>query len=346
MEFKAQVIAAFLNGEIEGNADVAVTSVAKIEEATPGTLAFLANPKYTPYLYTTKASIVLINKDLQLEQPVSCTLIRVENAYGAFASLLDLYQQAKGQKSGISPQAFIEDSAKLGEDAYVGPFAYIGENVTIGKNAKIYPHAYIGDNATIGDNVTIYAGVKVYHECILGNHVTIHAGTVIGADGFGFAPNADNEYKKVAQIGNVILEDYVEIGANSCVDRATMGSTIIRKGVKLDNLIQIAHNVEVGKNTVIAAQSGVAGSVKVGENCMFGGQTGISGHITVANGVKLTAQTGVSNSLKKEDQIYSGTPAIESRTFQRSSVHYKNLNEMATQIRELKKELEALKAGK
>lgn len=346
MEFKAQIIAAFLNGEIEGDADVAVTNVAKIEEATPGTLAFLANPKYTPYLYTTKASIVLINKDLQLEQPVSCTLIRVTDAYSAFASLLELYQNAKAQKSGISSQAFIESSAKVGEDAYVGPFAYIGENVTIGKNAKIYPHAYIGDNVTIGDNATIYSGVKIYHECVLGNHVTIHASTVIGADGFGFAPSADNQYKKIPQIGNVILEDYVEVGANSCIDRATMGSTIIRKGVKLDNLIQIAHNVEVGQNTVIAAQSGVAGSVKIGANCMFGGQTGVSGHITVADGVKLTAQTGVSNSLKKENHIYGGTPAIEMSNFHRSSIHYKNLPALATLVNQLKKEIEALKANK
>jgi UDP-3-O-[3-hydroxymyristoyl] glucosamine N-acyltransferase len=346
MEFKAQIIAAFLNGEIEGDADATVTTVAKIEEATPGTLAFLANPKYNHHLYTTKASIVLINKDLQLEQPVSCTLIRVADAYAAFASLLELYQNAKLQKVGISAQACIEPSAKVGEDAYVGPFAYIGENVTIGKNAKIYPHAYIGDNTVIGDNAIIYSGVKIYHECVLGNNVTIHASSVIGADGFGFAPSAANQYKKIPQIGNVVLEDYVEIGANACIDRATMGSTIIRKGVKLDNLIQVAHNVEVGENTVIAAQSGVAGSSKVGANCMFGGQVGIAGHLTIANGVKLAAQTGVNNSLKVEDQILMGYPAIDIRSFQRSSIVFKNLPDLAKQVSELRKEIAALKANK
>lgn len=346
MEFKAQIVASFLNGEIEGDAEVSVNTVSKIEEAEAGALAFLANPKYTPYLYTTKASIVLINKDLQLEQPVSCTLIRVADAYSAFASLLELYQSAKGQKSGVSPQAFIEPSAKVGPDAYIGPFAYIGENVTIGKNAKIYPHVYIGDNVTIGDDVTIYSGVKIYHECQLGNFVTIHASSVIGADGFGFAPSADNQYKKIPQIGNVVLEDYVEIGANACVDRATMGSTYVRKGVKLDNLVQVAHNVDVGSNTVIAAQSGIAGSVKIGANCMFGGQVGISGHIHIADGVKLSAQTGVSNSLKKENNIYGGTPAIDIINFQRSSIVYKQLPSLIKQIAQLQKELDALKANK
>lgn len=344
MEFTAQIIAAFLNGEIEGDADATVATVAKIEEATPGSLAFLANPKYTHYLYTTGATIVLINKDLELEQPVSSTLIRVADAYGAFASLLELYQSSKPQKTGVSAQACIEPSSKLGDDAYVGPFAYIGENVTIGKNAKIYPHVYIGDNTVIGDNASIFAGVKIYHECVIGNNVTIHAGSVIGADGFGFAPSADNQYKKIAQIGNVILEDYVEIGANACVDRATMGSTIIRKGVKLDNLIQVGHNAEVGENTVVAAQSGIAGSSKVGSNCMFGGQVGISGHITIANGVKLAAQTGVNNSLKIEDQILMGSPAMEVRSYQRSFVGYKNLPNLAKQVNEIKKELESLKA--
>jgi UDP-3-O-[3-hydroxymyristoyl] glucosamine N-acyltransferase len=346
MEFKAQIIAAFLNGEIEGDADATVTTVAKIEEATPGTLAFLANPKYNHYLYTTKATIVLVNKDLQLEQPVSCTLIRVADAYAAFASLLELYQNAKKQKVGVSTQACIEPSAKIGEDAYVGPFAYIGENVTIGNNAKIYPHVYIGDNTVIGDNATIYSGVKIYHECVLGNSVTIHASSVIGADGFGFAPSAANQYKKIPQIGNVVLEDYVEIGANACIDRATMGSTIIRKGVKLDNLIQVAHNVEVGENTVMAAQSGVAGSTKIGENCMFGGQVGIAGHITIANGVKLAAQTGIGNSLKFEDQILMGAPGIDIRNFQKSTIVFKNLPDLAKQVSELKKEIAALKANK
>lgn len=346
MEFKAQVIAAFLNGEIDGDAEVSVSNVAKIEEATPGTLAFLANPKYNQFLYTTKASIVLVNKDLQLEQPVSCTLIRVADAYSAFASLLELYQNAKLSKEGISPQAVIEPSAKFGEGAYVGALAYIGENVIVGKNAKIYPHVYIGDNVTIGDNVMLFAGAKIYHECVIGNNVTVHAGSVVGADGFGFAPSSANEYKKVPQIGNVILEDYVEIGANACIDRATMGSTIIRKGVKLDNLIQVAHNVEVGENTVIAAQSGVAGSTKVGANCMFGGQVGIAGHITIANGVKLAAQTGVNNSLKTENQIYMGAPAIEFKNFQKSSIVFKGLPELAKQVSELKKEIEALKGNK
>lgn len=342
MEFSAQAIATFLGGQVEGNPDIKVNTVAKIEEGKPGALSFLSNPKYEKYIYETQSSVVLVNSDLVLEQEVSCTLIRVPNAYESFAKLLDLVNQAKGAKTGIHKQAAIEESAKIGEDTYIGAFAYIGENVTIGKNTKIYPNSYIGDNAKVGGNCTIYAGVKIYDECVIGNNCIVHAGAVIGSDGFGFAPQPDGSYHKIPQIGNVVLEDFVEVGANTTIDRATMGSTIIRKGAKLDNLIQIAHNVDVGENTVIAAQTGIAGSTKIGKNCMFGGQVGIIGHISIADGVKLSAQTGISNSVKKPGEVLIGSPAMSAGQFHRSFVLFRNFPEIRKEIDGIKRRLDAI----
>lgn len=337
MEFTAKSIAEFLQGSVEGNPDVKVSTVAKIEEGKPGALSFLSNPKYSKYLYTTQSSVVLINKDFILEGTTASTLIRVPNAYEAFAKLLNLVTSLQKRKSGVHPQTSIESTAKLGKDNYIGAFACIGENVVLGDNVQIYPHVIVGDNVTIGDGVILYAGVKVYNDCVIGKNCIVHAGAVIGSDGFGFAPQTDGSYQKIPQIGNVILEDNVEVGANTTIDRATMGSTIIRKGVKLDNLIQIAHNVEVGKNTVIAAQSGIAGSTKVGKNCMFGGQVGVSGHITVADGVKLSAQTGVPNSIKDENEIMIGTPAMSSKKFGRSFVVFKKLPDLQRDVENLKR---------
>ena len=340
MEFSAKQIADLLEGEIEGKSDVIVNNISKIEEGKVGTLAFLANPKYTPYIYTTKASIVLVNKSFKAEKPISATLIRVKDAYQAFASLLEIYQQYKNNKVGISDKATIEASAKIGEDVYIGTGVYIGENVVIGNYTKIYPNSYIGDNTIIGEEVTIFSGVNIYSDIIIGNSCTLHSGVVIGSDGFGFAPQNDAEFKKVPQIGNVIIEDNVEIGANTTIDRATIGSTIIRKGVKLDNLIQVAHNVEIGENTVIAAQTGIAGSTKIGKNCMIGGQVAIAGHITVANNVKAGARTGIAQAVKKEGVILQGIPAMEIRSFYRSSAVFKILPEMKRQLDKLSKKIE------
>ena len=277
MEFNAATIAGFLKGEIEGNPEIKVNTIAKIEEGHAGALSFLANPKYEHYIYTTKSSVVLVNKSFVPSAKIEATLIRVENAYDAFASLLRLVDQARPRKKGIHPASVIEATATVGSDVYIGPFAYVGENAVIGDGSAVYPHVYVGDNTRIGKNTTLNPGVKVYHECVIGDNCIIHAGSVIGSDGFGFAPQSDNEYMKIPQLGNVILEDHVELGANVTIDRATMGSTIIRKGVKLDNLIQIGHNVEVGDNTVMAAQTGISGSTKIGKNCMFGGQVGLAG---------------------------------------------------------------------
>ncbi len=336
MEFTAIQIADFLNGEIEGDRDVKVHTVSKIEEAGKGSLTFLANPAYTAYIYTTHASIVLVNKDFKPETTLNCTLIKVENAYNALASLLNLYQQSKPQKKGISPLAAISSSAALGEDIYVGEFTVIGENVSIGNNVKIYPQSYIGDNVTILDNSILYAGVKIYENCSIGKDCTIHSGSVIGADGFGFAPQSDNNYMKIAQIGNVILEDHVEIGANTTIDRATMGSTVIKKGVKLDNLIQVAHNVSIGENTVIAAQTGIAGSSKVGKNCMIGGQVGISGHISIGDDVKIAAQSGLSSSVR-EKKIIMGAPGFDHDKYIKAYIHFRNLEKIVKRIDELEK---------
>lgn len=343
MEFTAATIAGFLKGEIEGNPDTKVNTIAKIEEGHEGALSFLANPKYEHYIYTTASSVVLVNKEFIPTAKIDATLIRVENSYEAFASLLRLVDQARPRKKGIHPSAIIESSATVGSDVYIGPFAYIGENCIIGDGCSLYPHVYIGDNTKIGINTTINPGVKIYHECVIGQGCIIHAGSVIGSDGFGFAPQSENEYMKIPQLGNVILEDFVEIGANVTIDRATMGSTIIHKGVKLDNLIQIGHNVEVGENTVMAAQTGIAGSTKVGKNCMFGGQVGISGHIRIANGSKIGAQGGILGDIKEENTAIIGSPAFEIKQFLKSSVIFRRLPDLKTKIDTLEKEVELLK---
>ena len=318
MEFTAATIAEFLKGEIAGDPDTKVNTVAKIEEGHEGALSFLANPKYEHYLYTTDSSIVLVNSDFVPSGKVRATLIKVRNSYEAFASLLILVEKSKPKKKGIHPTAIIENSAVIGSDVYIGAYSYIGENCRIGDGTRIYPHVFIGDETTVGKNCLIYAGAKIYHECIIGNNCILHAGSVIGSDGFGFAPQSETEFMKIPQIGNVILEDNVEIGANSAVDRATMGSTIIRKGVKIDNLIQIGHNVEIGENTVMAGQSGVAGSTKIGRNCMFAGQVGIAGHLKVADGTKAGAQAGIAGDIKEENSTILGSPAIDYKTMAES----------------------------
>jgi UDP-3-O-[3-hydroxymyristoyl] glucosamine N-acyltransferase len=343
MEFTATTIAGFLNGEIEGNPDIKVNTIAKIEEGIEGALSFLANPKYEHYIYETKSSVVLVNRSFVPSASIGATLIRVENSYEAFASLLRLVDQARPRKKGIHPAAIIETSAKVGSDVFIGPYAYIGENCIIGDGCSIYPHVYIGDNTRLGNNCTLNPGVKIYHDCLLGEGCIIHAGSVIGSDGFGFAPQSDNEFMKIPQLGNVVLEDHVEIGANVTIDRATMGSTIIRKGVKLDNLIQIGHNVEVGENTVMAAQTGISGSTKIGKNCMFGGQVGLAGHLKIADGTKIGAQGGILGDVKEENTVILGSPAIELKQYLRSTVVFKKLPEMKVKIDSLEKEIESLK---
>jgi len=343
MEFTAAAIAGFLHGEIEGNPDILVNTIAKIEEGQIGALSFLANPKYEHFIYETKSSLVLVNKSFMPSAKINTTLIRVENSYEAFASLLRLVDQARPRKKGIHATAIIESSAKIGTDVFIGPYSYIGENCLIGDGCSVYPHVYIGDNTKLGNNCTINPGVKIYHDCLIGEGCIIHAGSVIGSDGFGFAPQSDSEFMKIPQLGNVILEDHVEIGANVTIDRATMGSTIIRKGVKLDNLIQIGHNVEVGENTVMAAQTGISGSTKVGKNCMFGGQVGLAGHLKIANGSKIGAQGGILGDIKEENTTILGSPAIELKQFLRSSVIFKRLPELKTKIDSLEKEIESLK---
>lgn len=338
MQFTAQQISAILNGTVEGDENAAVNGVAKIEEGAPGKLAFLANPAYTNYIYTTDATIVLVNESFKAEKPLksTCTLIRVSNAYEAFAKLLQAYQQLKGQKSGIEQPSHIAPNATIGQNCYIGAFAYVGAGAKIGNNVKLYPHVYIGDNATIGDNTTLYSGVKVYHECIIGNDCTIHANTVVGSDGFGFAPNSEGQaFVKVPQIGNVVIEDNVEVGSNTSIDRATMGSTVLKKGVKLDNLVQIAHNVVVGENTVIAGLTGVAGSSKVGKNCMIGAQVGVAGHLRIADNVKVAGQSGVGSHIEKEGEIVQGSPAISIGDFRRSYVLFRNLPKMNDRLTEL-----------
>jgi len=338
MQFTAAQISILLNGKIEGNADVTVSSFGKIEEAEQGQLTFLANPKYEDYLYTTRASIAIINDAYELRQPVAPTLIRVNDAYSAFAQLLGKYQEMVTQQmKGIQQPSFISPSAKIEKDVFVGAFCYIGENVKIGANTKVFPNSFIGDNVSIGENCIIHPGVKIYHDCVLHHHVIIHAGTVIGSDGFGFAPQADGSFKKVPQIGNVVVEDHVEIGANTTIDRATMGSTLIKLGAKLDNLIQIAHNVEVGESTVIAAQAGVSGSTKIGKNVMIGGQAGLVGHIQIADGSKINAQSGVSKSMKEPYQAVTGSPAADYTSALRSQAVFRNLPELEKRIYELEK---------
>ncbi len=342
MEFTAKMVADFLKGEIVGNPDIEVNNVSSIEEGQDGCLTFLANPKYEPHLYSTKASIVLVNKDFAPKKEVPATLIKVDDSYQAFASLLELYQSSLPQKSGIDLKASISKTAKVGENCYIGDFAVISDNAIIGNNVKIYPQVYIGDHVVVDDNTILYPGVKVYMGCKIGKNCIIHGGTIIGSDGFGFAPT-NQEYKKIPQIGNVIIEDDVEIGSNCSVDRATMGSTILRKGVKLDNLIQIAHNVEIGANTVMAAQCGISGSTKIGERCMFGGQVGSAGHIKVANDVKIGAQSGISNNIKTEGVALLGSPAFDFRKSTRSIAAYKNLPDIVSRLNQIENELNELK---
>jgi UDP-3-O-[3-hydroxymyristoyl] glucosamine N-acyltransferase len=346
MQFTAQEIAFVLNGTVEGDASAVVNQLAKIEEGAAGSLSFLANPKYEQYLYTTNASAVIVNNDLVLTEPVKTTLIRVDNAYSAFSVLLEKYNTIKLHKTGIEQPCYIDPTAQIGDDVYIGAFAYIGPNVKIGNNSKIYPNTYIADNVTIGNNTTLFSGVVVYFDCVLGDNVIIHSGAIIGSDGFGFAPNADGTYTKVSQIGNVILEDDVEVGSNTTIDRATMGSTIIRKGVKLDNLVQIAHNVEIDKNTVIAAQSGISGSTKIGENVVVGGQVGMVGHITIAKGSQFQAQSGVGRNITEEGKKWAGSPAFPYADNMRSQVIFQRLPVLEKRIAELEKLIAELTKGK
>jgi UDP-3-O-[3-hydroxymyristoyl] glucosamine N-acyltransferase len=336
LEFSAQQIAMMIHGQIEGDASVTVHNFGKIEEATAGQISFLANPKYESYLYTTSASIVIIGAQQQLKEKIKATIIRVPDAYAAFATLLTKYQELKTQQlEGIQSPSFIAPSAKIGANHFIAAFAYINEGATLGEHVKIFPNVVIGENVKIGNHVTIYPGVVVYADCVIGNHVTIHSGTIIGSDGFGFAPKEDGSYQKVPQLGNVVIEDHVEIGANTTIDRATIGSTIIRKGVKLDNQIQIAHNAEIGTNTVIAAQTGVSGSTKIGDNVMIGGQVGLTGHIHVADGVKITAKSGVTKTVKMANVTLTGNPAAEQKQSLRSQVYIKNLPELEKRVQEL-----------
>ena len=341
MEFSAKQIAELAQGRVEGNPDAKVSTFCKIEEGKTGAISFLSNPKYTHYLYETKASIVLVNEDLELERPVSTTLIRVPNAYETVAKLLQIYESMKPRRSGIDSLSFISPTAKIGADCYIGAFAYVGDGVEIGDGCQIYPHAYIGDGVKIGSGCIIYPNAIIYHGCRIGDRVTLHSGSVVGADGFGFAPGA-NGYDKIPQIGIVTIEDDVEIGANTCIDRSTMGSTYVRKGVKLDNLVQIAHNTDIGANTVMSAQVGVAGSSKVGQWCMFGGQVGIAGHITIGDKVQLGAQSGAHTDIESGQSLI-GAPPQPLRTFFRQIAIIQRLPEIYKQINQLEKEVQQLK---
>lgn len=336
MKFTAEQIAGILDGEVVGNPLVEVYKLAKIEEGSEGSLTFLANPKYLNFIYSTQATITIVNSSFEPTQELSTTLIKVEDAYKSFSKLLEYYNQVKLMKSGIEQPSVISENVTYGENLYLGSFCYIGKNVTIGKDVKIYPNSFIGDNVSIGDGTVLFAGVRIYSESEIGKNCTIHSGTIIGSDGFGFAPQEDGTYSKVPQIGNVIIEDNVEIGSCSTIDRATLGSTIIRKGVKLDNQIQIAHNVEIGENTVIASQTGVAGSTKIGKNCIIGGQVGIVGHITIGNNVRIQAQSGVGKSIKDGEAV-QGSPALGYSDFNKSYVHFKNLPKIVDDLHQLKK---------
>ncbi len=338
IEYTAGQIAAFLEGTVEGDIEAKVSHLSKIEDANPGSITFLSNPAYTPFIYTTHATITLVSESFTPDQPLNCTIIRVKDPYGALAKLLEMYQKSLPVKSGISELAFISDKASLGGNNYIGAFSYIGDNVSIGDNVKLYPHCFIGDHVSIGNNTCLYSGVKIYDNCQIGENCTIHANAVIGADGFGFAPQAESGFRKVYQIGNVIIEDHVEIGAGTAIDRATLGSTIIRKGVKLDNLIQIGHNVVVGENTVMAGQVGVAGSTKIGSNCMIGGQVGIAGHLTIGDDVKIGAQSGISNNIKS-GEIRLGSPAIDIAKYKKSAVHFRNLDNIVDRLEKLEDKL-------
>lgn len=338
MQFSAKQIAGILNGEIEGNAEVMVSTLSKIEEGKPGSISFLANPAYTQYIYGTDASLVIVNKDFVPTAPVKATMIRVESAAAAFAKLLEMYNQVKLNKTGISKQAYISENAKVGEDIYAGEFAVVSDGARIGNNVKIYPQVYIGDNVTVGDNTTLFAGVKIYSDCVIGANCIIHSGTVIGSDGFRFEPQNEEGQRKVPQIGNVIIEDDVEIGANCAIDRATLGSTILRKGVKFDNLIHIAHNVEVGENSYLAACNVIAGSTKIGKNCMFSGQVGIVGHLQIADNTIITAQSGISKSITKPGEVHMGSPAFDANKYRKAYIHFRNLDNLAQRITALEKQ--------
>lgn len=338
MKFTATQIADILEGEVEGNPNVEVHKLAKIEEGTEGAITFLANPKYTSYIYSTKASITIVKKDFVTEDKLTTTLIRVEEPYTSFSKLLEFYNKVKLNKQGIEQPSYISESASYGEDLYIGAFAYLGNNVKLGDNVKVFPNVYIGDNVVIGNDVVVFAGAKIYSETLIGNNCVIHGGVILGADGFGFAVNKEGVYNKVPQTGNVILEDYVEVGAGTTIDRATLGSTIIRKGVKLDNQIQIAHNVEIGENTAIAAQTGIAGSAKIGKNCMIGGQVGVAGHIHIGDGVKVQAQSGIGRNVK-DNETLQGSPAFGYADFYKSYVHFKNFTKIVDRITQLEKKI-------
>ena len=344
MKFTAEQIAGILEGEVVGNPMAEVFRLSKIEDGTEGSLTFLSNPKYLNYIYSTKASVTIVNETFEPESPLTTTLIKVQDAYAAFSKLLEFYNQVKLNKNGIEQPSFLSQNVKYGDNLYLGSFSYVGQNVVLGENVKIYPNCFVGDNVVIGDNVILFAGAKIYSETVIGNNCTIHSGAIIGADGFGFAPNPDGTYTKIPQIGNVIIEDNVDIGSCTTIDRATMGSTIIRKGVKLDNQIQIAHNVEIGENTVIAAQTGVAGSTKIGKSGMIGGQVGISGHLTIGNNVRIQAQSGVGRNIK-DDEILQGSPTFGYNDFSKSYVHFKNLPKIVAEIEELKKQILNQKNG-
>lgn len=338
MKFTAAQIAGILNGTVEGDEEVQVDKLAKIEEGESGSLTFLANPKYTQYIYSTKSSITIVGKDFTPEQPLETTLVRVDDAYQAFSQLLEYYNKVKMDKTGIENPSFISESADYGENLYLGAFSYLGENVKIGSNVKIYPNVYVGDNVTIGDNTVLFTGVKLYSETVIGNSCIIHSGVIIGADGFGFAPNEKGEYNKVPQTGNVIIEDHVEVGAGTTIDRATLGSTLIKRGVKLDNQIQIAHNVTIGENTVIAAQTGIAGSSKIGRNCIIGGQVGIAGHISIGDNVKIQAQSGIGRNVKN-NEVLQGSPALGYSDYNKSYVHFKNLTKIVDRLNTIEKKI-------
>lgn len=341
MDLKARQIADYLQGTIEGDPEATVNQIAKIEEAVSGTITFLANPVYTQYVYSTKASIVLVSNSFKPEKPLGCTIIRVEDPYGALSKLLELYRKSIPEKKGVSSLAFIGEGTAAGEDNYIGEFVVIGQGVKLGKNIKIHPHCYIGDFSVIGDHTTIYSGVRIYDHTLIGRSCTIHSNAVLGADGFGFTPHGSNGFMKVQQIGNVVIEDDVEIGAGTTIDRATMGSTVIGKGVKLDNLIQIAHNVVIGENTIMAAQSGVAGSTRIGSNCMIGGQVGIIGHLNIGDDVKIAAQSGISTNIKS-GEIHMGSPSFPIASYRKSYVHFRNLDKIVKKIKELEEQIDKL----
>ena len=340
MNFTATQIAGILQGEVEGDGDVEVSKLAKIEEGIKGSLTFLANPKYTSFIYSTEASITIVDKDFVAESEITTTLIRVENAYKAFSQLLEYYNQVKMNKTGIEQPVFVAESATYGKNLYLGAFSYLGENVKIGNNVKIYPNVYIGDNVDLGDNVVVFAGAKIYSESVIGKNCVIHSGAIVGADGFGFTPNDEGEYTKVPQTGNVIIEENVDVGAGTTIDRATLGSTLIKKGVKLDNQIQIAHNVEIGENTVIAAQTGIAGSTKIGKGCLIGGQVGIVGHLTIGDNVRIQAQSGIGRNVR-DNETLQGSPALNYGDYNKSYVHFKNLPKIIERFNTFEKNIKS-----